>query len=512
LRSALPVAHALFSTPFGDCGLAWTARGLARVQLPERTPAATWARMVAAVAFHDGASTDDPRPKPWPPAEASQPLSLEDEGEAETPSWVADAMARLTSHLGGRADDLSAIPLDMAPISPFFRRVYEEARAVPRGEVRTYAAIAAAAGSPAATRAVGQAMARNPWPVIVPCHRIVGSAGSREASPQRAGSTPRLASSPSKAPACPSQFLVGKRGRRPHDDPVARTADRLHENQPGDYFVDSSCIDCDTCRQIAPETYVRLWSAGQSIVFRQPETHEQRLRAAMALVACPTASIGTLSKADIGLAVSAFPEPIAPDVYYCGYAAESSFGASSYLLVRPGGNVLVDSPRAAGPLLDGLAALGGVRTMILTHRDDVADHEAIHRAFGCERVIHEGDVDAGTATAERKLRGREPVRLDAELTVIPVPGHTRGSVALLYRDDYLFSGDHVWYESERRHLNAARSVCWYSWTEQTRSMVELGEHAFQWVLPGHGRRWRAPSREAMRAEVRALAARMAQRS
>lgn len=292
---------------------------------------------------------------------------------------------------------------------------------------------------------------------------------------------------------------------------MARTADRLNENEPGDYFVDSSCIDCDTCRQVAPETYARLESAGQSVVYRQPDTPEQRLRAAMALVACPTASIGTTSKTDVVAAAAAFPDPVTPDVYYCGYASESSFGAWSYLLVRPEGNVLIDSPRAAGPLLERVAALGGVRTMILTHRDDVADHEAIHRAFGCERVIHEGDVDAGTAGAERKIRGREPVRLDADLTVIPVPGHTRGSVALLYRDQYLFSGDHVWYESVIQRLHAARSVCWYSWAEQTRSMMALAEYPFEWVLPGHGRRWRAPSHEAMRDEVRALAARMAQR-
>jgi glyoxylase-like metal-dependent hydrolase (beta-lactamase superfamily II)/ferredoxin len=292
---------------------------------------------------------------------------------------------------------------------------------------------------------------------------------------------------------------------------VARTDDRLHENVPGDYFVDSSCIDCDTCRQLAPEVYRRFDAAGQSVVYRQPETPEQRHRAAMALVACPTASIGTACKADVGPAAAAFPEPIAPGVFYCGYTAESSFGAWSYLLVRPSGNVLIDSPRAARPLLDRLAALGGVRTMILTHRDDVADHEAIHRAFGCERVIHEADVDAGTAVAERKIRGTDPVRLDAELTVIPVPGHTRGSVALLFRDQHLFSGDHVWYEGLLQRLHASRSVCWYSWAEQIRSMERLAEYPFEWVFPGHGRRWRAPSREAMRAEVRALADRMVKR-
>ncbi len=289
---------------------------------------------------------------------------------------------------------------------------------------------------------------------------------------------------------------------------MARIADRVHENVPGDYFVDSSCIDCATCRQVAPEIYVRLDTVGQSVVHRQPVTAAERRRAAMALVACPTASIGTCSKDDVGPAAAAFPDPITPDVYYCGYASEASFGAASYLIVRPGGNVLVDSPRAARPLLDRIAALGGVRTMILTHRDDVADHEVIHRTFGCDRVIHRDDVDAGTAGAEIQIDGLSPARLDDDLTVLPVPGHTRGSVALLYRDHYLFSGDHVWYEPSLGRLHSARSVCWYSWTEQIRSMARLLELDFVWVLPGHGRWWQAPSVAAMRAEITALVDRM----
>lgn len=293
---------------------------------------------------------------------------------------------------------------------------------------------------------------------------------------------------------------------------MPRLADRLKENAPGDYFVDSSCIDCDTCRQIAPELYARSDDAGQSIVARQPATDAERLRAAMALVACPTASIGTANKADVGLAVAAFPERVAPDVYYCGYASEASFGASSYLLVRPEGNVLIDSPRAAKPLLERIAALGGVRTMILTHRDDVADHAAIHRAFGCDRVIHEGDVEAGTACAEIKIQGHEPTPIAPDLTVIPVPGHTRGSVALLAGDRFLFSGDHLWYEPLIRALHASPSVCWHSWSEQIRSMERLSEMEFEWIFPGHGRRYRASSTAAMRAEVAALAERMKRRS
>jgi glyoxylase-like metal-dependent hydrolase (beta-lactamase superfamily II) len=285
---------------------------------------------------------------------------------------------------------------------------------------------------------------------------------------------------------------------------MARLADRLVENVPGDFFVDRSCIDCDTCRQIAPDVFRHEPDVAQSVVYRQPAAPEDRMRAAMALVACPTASIGTSTKGDAAAAASAFPELLDGDVYYCGYAAESSFGASSYLVRRPEGNVLVDSPRAAKPLMKRIAELGGVRTMVLSHRDDVADHAAIHAAFGCARVIHRSDIQGGTAAAEIPVDGRDPVRLDADLTVLPVPGHTRGSIALLYRDAVLFTGDHLWFSETLGRLHASRSVCWYSWAEQTRSMERLLDVSFEWVLPGHGRRYRARSRAAMRQELEQL--------
>src|SRR5262249_15422497 len=142
---------------------------------------------------------------------------------------------------------------------------------------------------------------------------------------------------------------------------MARLAERLVENAEGDLYVDRSCIDCETCRQIAPAVFGRDQAAGQSIVTAQPRAEPDRHRALMALVACPTASIGSLARADTRRAAHAFPERIDDDIYYCGYAAESSYGASSYLVRRAEGNVLVDSPRAARPLLDGIRALGGVR-------------------------------------------------------------------------------------------------------------------------------------------------------
>src|SRR5262249_49559533 len=150
--------------------------------------------------------------------------------------------------------------------------------------------------------------------------------------------------------------------------------------------------------------------------------------------------------------------------------AESSFGASSYLIRRPDGNVLVDSPRAAGPLMNRLAQLGGIRWMFLTHRDDVADHCAFARRFGCERILHADEVSSRTADVERPIEGSTPVRLADDLVVIPVPGHTKGSAALLYRDEFLFTGDHLWGSEEGHALEASRSVCWYSWPQQLKSL------------------------------------------
>src|SRR6476469_9181529 len=153
----------------------------------------------------------------------------------------------------------------------------------------------------------------------------------------------------------------------------------------------------------------------------------------MALVACPTGSIGTVSRADARPAIAAFPEPVAENVSFCGFTAESSFGAWSWLVERPEGNVLVDSPRAANPLLGAIEARGGVRHLFLTHRDDVADHAAFARKFGCERILHERDVTSDTRVVERQLAGDEPVALADDLVAIPTPGHTRGHAVLLYR-------------------------------------------------------------------------------
>jgi glyoxylase-like metal-dependent hydrolase (beta-lactamase superfamily II)/ferredoxin len=256
------------------------------------------------------------------------------------------------------------------------------------------------------------------------------------------------------------------------------------ENVPGNFFVDDTCIDCDLCRQIAPSVFTEEWD--HSIVSRQPETPAETHRAAMALVACPTASIGAREKIDAAATEAAFPDPIADDVYFCGYASRNSYGASSYLIVRPDGNILIDSPRFAQTLVRRIEELGGVSLMLFTHQDDVADHEKFHQHFDCPRVIHR--ADSGAVQPERLLEGTDAAAVDHDVVAIPVPGHTRGHVVFLYRNKFLFTGDHLAWSDNRNRLTAFRDVAWYSWTEQTNSMKRLLDYRFEWVLPGHGRR------------------------
>jgi glyoxylase-like metal-dependent hydrolase (beta-lactamase superfamily II)/ferredoxin len=268
---------------------------------------------------------------------------------------------------------------------------------------------------------------------------------------------------------------------------MAQIAERLPQNAAGDFFVDSSCIDCDACRQIAPAVFRELQD--QSIVYQQPRNPHDHLRALMALVACPTASIGTISHQSARPGVESFPTPVVDNIYFCGFTSESSFGAWSYLIVRPapaGGNVLVDSPRYSLPLVRRIEQMGGVKQMFLSHRDDIADHARFAEHFGCPRLMHQGD-GAARLGIERVIAGETSLRLDDDLTIIPTPGHTRGHQVLLYRHQALFSGDHLSWSPERRTLTAHRNYCWDSWLTQTRSMERLLDYRFEWVLPGHGR-------------------------
>ena len=272
---------------------------------------------------------------------------------------------------------------------------------------------------------------------------------------------------------------------------MALPAHRLPENVPGDFFVDSSCIDCDACRVIAPSVFRD--SGDQSAVYKQPETTEDLIAAQRALISCPTASIGDLAKRNMDAALATLPEPIDDDVYRCGYTSESSFGAISYYLRDV--KVMIDSPRFAAPLARNLEMLGGVRRVLLTHQDDVADHEKFHERFGAQRLLHRDDVRTRTASVELQPTGRDPIQLEDDIVMIPTPGHTKGHAVFLYRDKFLFTGDHLAWDTSGRRLYAFRSACWYSWSEQIESMRRLLDFRFEWVLPGHGRPMRLSTDE-----------------
>jgi len=265
---------------------------------------------------------------------------------------------------------------------------------------------------------------------------------------------------------------------------------RRPQNTSGDFYVDSTCIDCDTCRWMTPEVFNR--AAGKSVVYHQPENELERLRSLQALLACPTSSIGTVEKPkDIKDAQQSFPIPVAENVYHCGYHAENSYGAASYLITRLEGNILVDSPRFTPPLVKRLEEMGEIRYMYLTHRDDVADHQKFHEHFGCDRILHSDDISSDTRNVEIQLSGTETYSLDSDLLVIPVPGHSEGHTVLLYANKFLFTGDHLAWSDSRQQLVGFADACWYSWSKQVESMRRLLDYNFEWVLPGHGRRYHA---------------------
>jgi glyoxylase-like metal-dependent hydrolase (beta-lactamase superfamily II)/ferredoxin len=277
------------------------------------------------------------------------------------------------------------------------------------------------------------------------------------------------------------------------------------ENVAGSFFVDDTCIDCDTCRQIAPLTFVD--AGGHSVVQVQPEDPAALRAAARAVLCCPTNSIGSAHPDVVKAAQAELPEVITDGIWYCGWTSRRSFGASSYL-VRAGDGALwmVDAPRWAPSLVSAIAGLGGLAGIFLTHRDDVADAPQYAKHFCAPMVIHEHDVDAAP-TAERIITGDATAPLAPGLTIIPLPGHTAGSQGLLREDGTLFSGDHVWWSRRIGGLNASREVCWHSWEEQTASMRRLRELRFDRLLPGHGQRAHLPDGH-MRQELNALIARM----
>ncbi len=276
---------------------------------------------------------------------------------------------------------------------------------------------------------------------------------------------------------------------------MANPKKRVPENVPGDFFVDSTCIDCDACRQIAPAVFGQ--AASTSYVHTQPVSGEERRQALRALLACPTGSIGCLGDDDPKPVMKDFPLLIEEPVYYCGYNSPKSYGGNSYFIRHPGGNWLIDSPKFVTALVQQLEALGGVANIFLTHRDDVAEAERFAKHFGSRRIIHREELSSQPG-AELVLDGDGPWQLAPDFLAIATPGHTEGHCVLLFQNRFLFTGDHLDWDRDTHQLSASEHYCWYSWADQAESMARLAAYPFEWVLPGHGQRVHVPAAEMRR--------------
>ena len=276
---------------------------------------------------------------------------------------------------------------------------------------------------------------------------------------------------------------------------------RLDSNVPGNFYVDATCINCDTCRQLAPKSFEEIGEF--SAVSRQPERDEQVHQAYQALLACPVGSIGTMQSDKLRLkdAMASFPLHLEDSVYYCGFNSEKSFGANSFFIEHPSGNWLVDSPRYIKYLIDAFERRGGVKYIFLTHEDDVADADKYALHFGAKRIIHRADADA-VPDAEWIVDGIDRILLTDGFQAIPVPGHTPGSMALHYREKFLFTGDHLWWNPQMQSFEAPKRLVWRAKVLMA-SLEKLLSYRFEWVLAGHGDRVKL-SAEEMRDQLKAM--------
>lgn len=147
MRSSTAGHWAFFDTAFGRCALAWGTHGLTGVRLPGRDDVAT--------------------ARGWPADRMTQAL----------PPFANAAVQAMQAHLAGQAHDLRDVPLAMATVAPFERQVYDAARTLDPGRTCTYGELAQRIGQPSAARAVGAALGANPWPIVIPCHRVLATGG-----------------------------------------------------------------------------------------------------------------------------------------------------------------------------------------------------------------------------------------------------------------------------------------------------------------------------------------------
>ena len=202
---------------------------------------------------------------------------------------------------------------------------------------------------------------------------------------------------------------------------MARLDQRDARNAAGPWFVDTRCIDCGTCRELVPTLFGAV--GDQSVVTAQPEGPGAERAAWLAAEACPTSSIGRTPRT--ARPPGLYPLHVDGGVHDLGHTSEDSFGATSYLVVRTAGNLMVDSPRFTRSLTAALDEVGGLAHVLLTHRDDVADAGRWADRYGARVWIHEADLRAAPFATD-VLRGEETTVVAPGVVALPVPGTPAG--------------------------------------------------------------------------------------
>jgi glyoxylase-like metal-dependent hydrolase (beta-lactamase superfamily II) len=256
------------------------------------------------------------------------------------------------------------------------------------------------------------------------------------------------------------------------------------------WYVDDRCTNCDVARQLAPGLIGEVH--GSSAVLRQPRDEAEVATLHAAAYACHTRSIHRADR-PLDPALDPFPLRLDREVYLCGHNSSRTAGANSYLLRRPAGNLMIDTPRWSERLAERYEALGAVTDVLLTHRDHAAHGRRYADRFRARLWIHEGDL-AAAPDADRVLRGIDPAEVAPGVVAHPLPGHTEGSVLYVADDEYCFSGDSIYWSRTTGDIEVAENVTWYSITELAASLTRsAGRLSFEWLLPGHGDRKRLPA-------------------
>jgi len=329
--------------------------------------------------------------------------------------------------------------------------------------------------------------------------------------------------------ACTSsrQHLRVSASVQPESSQRVELREKRKQNVPGPFWVDSSCINCDTCRWIEPSVFHA--DGGQSAVHHQPsEGSEEEAAALRAVTACPTGSIHFSNEEMTRVQASAkvregavsfpylFPKAreLGLEIYHLGYHSRDSFAATPWLVRNAETDlaVMVDTPRYSSKLKRAiLDRVGEVKYIFLTHSHDVADHNKWAQELGAKRVIHECEADPSLAMTkeaglgldecEIKLQGEGPWdpfegALGAGTKLLWQPGHTPGGVVMHFQPEVhgpavAFTGDHLAFVPALGRLGTFQFINFQPPEVQAEALRRWADDTAAadvcLVLPGHGR-------------------------